>query len=90
MQMIFLTRAISDKIIETFKIGNLSSTSLMVNTPASEYAINLAKNNPELGVGLHFNLTEGRALHGISSVNILMEYFLIRCYFKLLDNFKTC
>ena len=70
-----LTTAISDKIIETFKLGNLSSTSLMVNTPASDYAIKLAKNNPELGVGLHFNLTEGRALSGISSITDLNGLF---------------
>ena len=57
-----LTRSISEKIIDTFKVGNLSSTSLMVNTPGSEYAIDLAKNHPELGLGLHFNLTEGKAL----------------------------
>ena len=70
-----LTRAISDKIIDTFKIGNLSSTSLLVNTPASEYAIKLAKNNPQLGVGLHFNLTEGRALTGVSSITDLHGLF---------------
>ncbi len=81
-----LTRDISDKIIETYKIGNLSSTSLMVNTPASDYAIKLAKKNPKLGVGLHFNLTEGKALTGISSITDLNGFFFNKMRINL---FKT-
>ena len=63
-----LTKTISDEIIKDNKIGNLSSTSLMVNTPGRDYAINLAQENPDLGIGLHFNLTEGFALTGVSSI----------------------
>ena len=63
-----LTKTISDEIIKVYKIGNLSSTSLMVNTPGRDYAINLARENPDLGIGLHFNLTEGFALTGVSSI----------------------
>ena len=83
-----ITKCISDKIIDTFKIGNLSSTSLMVNTPASEYAINLAKNNPELGLGLHFNLTEGRALSGASSITDPNGIFFNKMRLNLLETLR--
>lgn len=80
-----LTRIISDKIIKIFKIGNLSSTSLIVNTPACDYAIDLAKNHPRLGVGLHFNITEGSSLSGVSSLTDLKGLF----FNKLRLNFSV-
>lgn len=54
-----LTEAVSDAIITVYKNGSASSTSLMTCMPSAAYAAKLAKNNPELGVGLHFALTEG-------------------------------
>ena len=63
-----LTKEISDEIINIFLLGNISSTSLMVNTPGTNHAIELAKRYPKLGVGLHLNLTEGKAMSGISSI----------------------
>ena len=83
-----LTRSISEKIIDTFKVGNLSSTSLIVNTPGSEYAIDLAKNHPELGLGLHFNLTEGKALSGVSSITDINGYFFNKLRLNLLMIFR--
>ena len=63
-----LTNDISDAIIKVFKKGNLSSTTLMTNMPGTDYAIKLAKENPKLGVGLHFNISEGYSSLGISSI----------------------
>lgn len=63
-----LTKRISDAIIEVYKAGNLSSTTLMINMPGTDYAIGLAKENSELGIGLHFNITEGKSMIGDSSV----------------------
>ncbi len=71
-----LTKDISKNIIEIYKRGNLSSTSLMVNTPGTDYAIQLAKNNLGLGVGLHFNLTEGKAIAGKSTLTDTKGFFL--------------
>ncbi len=71
-----LTKEISDRIIKIYKKGNLSSTSLMVNTPATDYAINLAKKNKGLGVGLHLNLTEGRSILGKSTLTNSQGFFL--------------
>ena len=71
-----LTKEISDEIIKIFLLGNISSTSLMANTPGTDYAIELAKRNPTLGLGLHFNLTEGKSISGISSITNLQGTFL--------------
>ena len=44
-------------IIEAHERGIVTSTSLMVNTPATEEAIGLAGEHPRLGIGLHVNFT---------------------------------
>lgn len=63
-----LTKKVSDAIIDVYKKGNLSSTTLMVNMSGTDYAIQQAKENPELGIGLHFNITEGKSMLGNSSL----------------------
>lgn len=42
--------------------GILTSTTCMMNMPFAEWALNEAKNHPNLGVGIHFVLTVGRPL----------------------------
>ncbi|MEO9967578.1 MAG: ChbG/HpnK family deacetylase [Reichenbachiella sp.] len=54
-----LTRSVNQAIIETYKAGNLTSATLMVNMPGTEHAVDQAKKNPGLAVGLHFCITEG-------------------------------
>ena len=51
-------------IAEAHRRGPLTSTSLMVNMPASQAGARLARDLPGLSVGLHANLTDasGRAL----------------------------
>ncbi|MGL4774567.1 MAG: chitin disaccharide deacetylase [Clostridium sp.] len=46
-------------ILECFKNGIMTSTSLMVNMPGFNHAIELMKENKELNVGLHFVMTVG-------------------------------
>ena len=70
-----LTDEISDAIIHVFKIGNLTSTSLMTNMPSSSYAIKLAKENPGLAIGLHFNISEGKSSFGVSSLTDSNGFF---------------
>ena len=43
-------------ILEAHERGILTSTSLMVDMPASEAAAAAARSRPRLGVGLHFDL----------------------------------
>jgi len=53
------TQGISDGILLAHREGIVTSASLMVNQPASEYALRQARKYPELGVGIHLNLCEG-------------------------------
>jgi len=57
-----LTPGVNHGIIDALKRGLLRSTTAMMNMPAIEMAADLAKVNPELGVGIHLVLTAGRPL----------------------------
>lgn len=52
------TWGVNKGIIEAYKKGIVTSASLMVNGPAAADAAQLAKENPRLGVGLHFVFTD--------------------------------
>ena len=49
-------------IIECYKNGIVTSTTLMANMPFADQAIQFSKENPGLGVGVHMVLTTGRPL----------------------------
>lgn len=56
-------------IVEAHEAGTLSSTSMMVNTPAFADAAELARSRvPRLGVGLHLNLVAGRPLADVPTL----------------------
>jgi hopanoid biosynthesis associated protein HpnK len=55
------SRSINQAVIRAHKEGILTSASLMVNEPAFEEAVELAKANPTLGVGLHLTLLCGHS-----------------------------
>lgn len=70
------SRGINYGIIDAFQNGILTSTTLMTNTPGFEHAVQLKKENPKLGVGVHLTLTFGRPLRNDvpSLVNELGEF----------------
>ncbi|HJS96608.1 MAG TPA: ChbG/HpnK family deacetylase [Solirubrobacteraceae bacterium] len=49
-----LTVGVSDGIAEAHSRGIVTSTSLMVDAPAAAHAVELARELPELSIGLHF------------------------------------
>lgn len=49
-------------IIHAFQRGILSSTTMMANMPGFDEGVILAKENPELGIGVHLTLTCGRSI----------------------------
>ncbi len=53
---------VTDGIVESFRNGVVTSTTVMANMPATEYACKLAQDLPALGIGVHLNLTRGSAL----------------------------
>lgn len=64
---------INKGIIYGFQKGIVTSTTLMVNQNHSEEGIRLAKSCPELGVGLHVNLTRGKPLSDAKRVTSLVD-----------------
>ena len=57
-----LSEGINRGIIECFRAGSVSSTSVMVGMPAFTDAVRLSRDAPGLGIGLHFTLTIGQPL----------------------------
>lgn len=66
-----LSNRVNEAILEAHRNGIVTSTTLMANMPGSRHAVELAKRNGSLGVGLHVNLSFGAAFacrkHPISS-----------------------
>lgn len=50
---------INKGIIKGYQEGFITSTSIMPSAPAYEEAVELAKNNPSLGIGIHLTLVGG-------------------------------
>jgi hopanoid biosynthesis associated protein HpnK len=55
------SHSINQATVRAHKEGILTTASLMVNEPAFEEAVHLAKANPSLGVGLHLTLLCGHS-----------------------------
>ena len=55
------SEAVNRAIVQAHREGVLTSASLMVNEGASDHAVELARANPGLAVGLHLVLVLGRA-----------------------------
>lgn len=62
-----ISEEINAGIIEAHREGIVTSTSLLVNAPATMQAVELARANPGLEVGLHLSVVEGRSLLGMNS-----------------------
>ena len=56
------TEGVTKGIIDCHKDGVLTSTTLLVNAPYAQMALDEAKKYPNLGVGIHLALTFGRPL----------------------------
>jgi predicted glycoside hydrolase/deacetylase ChbG (UPF0249 family) len=54
------TEGVNRGIAEAHRQGLVTSTSLLANGPALASALAIARANPELGVGVHLNLSDGR------------------------------
>jgi predicted glycoside hydrolase/deacetylase ChbG (UPF0249 family) len=67
-----LTRAVSDGIFQAHANGLLTSASLMVNQPATEFAVEQLARHLNLGVGIHLNLCQGRPVLGPRAVPSLV------------------
>lgn len=73
-----LCASVNTAIFDVFRVGNLNSATLMVNMPGTVDAVQRLKDLPGLAVGLHFCITEGRALSGASSLTDARGTFMDR------------
>ncbi|MFC1517571.1 carbohydrate deacetylase [Candidatus Margulisiibacteriota bacterium] len=79
-----LNSGVNRAVIETHANGIVTSASIMVNCPASKEAAEMAKQNPNLGIGLHINLTQGKPISGkINSLTDPDGFFLSRAQLEL-------
>lgn len=65
-------REVTDGIIKCHCESILTSTTLMVNMPAAEYAAEQSKKYPNLSVGIHLNLTNNKPVANPQSVPTLV------------------
>lgn len=68
-----LSEGVSRGILEAHEAGSVSSVSLLVNLPAFHHALQCAERAPQLGVGLHFNLTAGPPVASRDHVRSLLD-----------------
>jgi predicted glycoside hydrolase/deacetylase ChbG (UPF0249 family) len=68
-----LSPGVVEGVVEAHEIGIVSSTSLMVNAPAADFAFEEARRLPSLATGLHFVLTFGRPLGPIEPLSRLVD-----------------
>lgn len=63
-----LSVPLDEAILEAHRTGIVTITSLLVNLPGALRSLSALSHTPELGVGIHLNLTQGRPLCPPSSV----------------------
>jgi hopanoid biosynthesis associated protein HpnK len=67
------TRGVNAAIIRAFKTGIVTSATIMANGDAFEDAVELARENPGLGVGCHLALVGGRPVADPATVPSLVD-----------------
>jgi len=68
-----LHSSINEAIEKGFQEGMLTSASIIVNGPRFDEAVRIAKRNPKLGIGLHFNIIEGLSIAGQKNVSSIVD-----------------
>ncbi|MGB8953150.1 MAG: ChbG/HpnK family deacetylase [Candidatus Aminicenantales bacterium] len=67
-----LCRSVNEGVILAYQKGVLSSATIMANTPGFDQAVELAKENPGLGVGVHLNIVRGKPLSSVQKIKSLV------------------
>jgi hopanoid biosynthesis associated protein HpnK len=65
------TSGVNRAIVEAHSRGIVTSSTLMANGPAFTQAVELAKRNPQLGIGCHVVLIDGEPLHDPQRISSL-------------------
>jgi len=68
------SRGISDGILHAHREGIITSATLMANQPASQYALEQAKQQaPKLGIGIHLRLCDGSPVLPAAEIRSLVD-----------------
>jgi predicted glycoside hydrolase/deacetylase ChbG (UPF0249 family) len=68
-----MSASVTDAILVAHRYGFLTSASLMANMPAAEYAAKQARRAPNLGIGVHLNVCQGKPILPKSEVRSLVD-----------------
>lgn len=68
-----LTEKVNESVVACFKYGVVQSTTIMMNQPATDHAIELIKQGLIANVGLHVTLTSGKPILDPSLVPDLVD-----------------
>jgi len=68
-----LCDGVNKAVAQAHTDGVLTSATIMANMPAADEAVKIAKKLPNLGVGVHLNLTEGRPLSKDTCIGRLLD-----------------
>ncbi len=79
-----LHSSINEAIEKGFQKGVLTSASILVNGEKFDEAVKISKRNPNLGIGLHFNIIEGESIAGENNVSSLLNEMGL-----FFDNYNT-
>jgi len=68
-----LCNGVNKAVAQANTDGVLTSATIMANMPTAHEAVKMAKKLPNLGIGVHLNLTEGRPLSKDTSIDWLLD-----------------
>jgi hopanoid biosynthesis associated protein HpnK len=84
-----LCDGVNRAVVQAHTEGVLTSTTIMANMPSARQAVELAKQLPTLGVGVHLNLFEGKPLSKDPCVDCLLntdgEFAYSPCHLSFLS-----
>jgi predicted glycoside hydrolase/deacetylase ChbG (UPF0249 family) len=82
-----LTEGVNEGIADAFKNGIITATSLIATMPAFNHAVEIAKENPGLDIGVHLSLTVGEPCLKSSRLSpIVEEGEFIRSYVHVMKS----
>jgi hopanoid biosynthesis associated protein HpnK len=68
-----LVQGVNEGIVKAHQEGILTSATLMANMPGFDQAVEIARANPELGVGVHLNILRGQPISPAQKVESLLS-----------------
>ncbi len=82
-----LCKGVNDGIIDAYKSGIVTSTTMLANMPAFDDGIALLKENPGLAVGVHLILTGGSPVTKCDSLCTNNSFYKLDQISEVMDNF---